>query len=321
MSVTHLARRLLIGWLLLGLLAPLLVGDVPLLARVDGSLQAPLLSGARAPGEALTWKAWWAGLPTVPDAGVAGKETGDDWALFPLWPQGPQEVAAEHFSARPSWSHPCGVDDVGRDQLARLVYGARTAALVAGGAVALAMLLGLMVGGLAGLRGGGADAVALRLIELFTCFPAILALLTVQSVIGGGALVVIVVLGLVQWPAVARVVRGELLALRARRDVEAARGFSESWVAILGLHLAPDLRGPLGVVAAILAVEAILAEATLGFLGFGLQPAGGVSWGAMLDAGRQQAHLGAWHLWLLPATALAVAALTLHAAVDRRAVR
>jgi peptide/nickel transport system permease protein len=116
-------------------------------------------------------------------------------------------------------------------------------------------------------------------------------------------------------------VRGELLALREQRFVEAARGFGESWWGVLGWHLAGQLRAPLGVVAALLAVEAILAEATLAFLGFGLQPAGGVSWGAMLDAGRQQAHTGAWHLWALPALALVVAALSLHAAVDRRALR
>ncbi|MBK8980302.1 MAG: ABC transporter permease [Planctomycetes bacterium] len=302
-----------LAWGLLGAVAPWLANDVPIVARADGVLRWPvaerLTDGfSEAPG-ARRWKDWWAELPV--DA------SGGDWAVMPPWTYGPGEVLPGQALDRPSASHPLGVDDAGRDQLARLLHGASTAFLVAFGSVLLSSCVGCVIGGLAGMRGARSvtDVVATRGIEVFTCFPAVLALLAGATYLGPGLPTVVAVLAAVQWPVFARVVRGELLSLRERPFVEAARGLGEGPLRILRRHLLPELRGPVLVAAAMVAAEAILAESTLTFLGLGLG-LGSVSWGAMLDQGRAQAYAGAWHLWLFPALALASAVIALYALAD-----
>jgi peptide/nickel transport system permease protein len=295
--------------------APLLANDVPLVARAGGGLRFPaLVSYLRDPGPApdgQAWKAWWAGLPAA---------AGEDFAIMPPWPFGPDEVDAGPALERPSAAHPLGVDDVGRDLLARLLHGARRALLVAVGVVALGLSIGFVAGGFAGLGGRLADFAALRLIEVFTCFPGLLAVLAVAAFVGGSLATIVLVLGLVSWTAFARVVRGELLSLRERPFVLAARGLGAGPLRLLFRHLMPQLRGPLLVTAAFVAAEAILVESTLTFLGLG---AGldSSSWGALLDQGRAHAAEGAWHLWVFPGAAVALVVVALHALGDRGRLR
>lgn len=290
--------------------APLIANDVPLVARADGTLRFPAFESlVRAPAPApdgRSWREWW----------IAQPEDGDAWAVMPPWPCGPREIQTGSALAGPSAEHLLGLDDVGRDVLSRLLHGARTALLVACGSVAIGLLVGGLLGGLGGLGGRWLDLVVLRLIELFACFPALLAVLAVAAFLGGSLATIVVVLGVVYWTAFARVVRGELLSLRQRPFVEAARGLGAGPVRLLFRHLLPRLGGPVAVAAAFLAADAILIESTLTFLGLG---AGldTVSWGAMLDQGRAQAHTGAWHLWVFPALAVASVVLLLHALGDR----
>lgn len=297
--------------LVIAVLAPLIANHVPLVARAGGELRFPafesyLRTPPLAPG-GVPWRDWWVALP----------EGSADWAVMPPWPHGPREVLAGTPLARPSLAHPLGVDDVGRDLLARLLHGARTALIVAIGAVVIGAVIGIVLGGIAGLGGRVADFLVLRLIELFTCFPALIAVLAVAAFLGGSLVTVVVVLGVVYWTAFARVVRGELLSLRERPFVAAARGLGAGPFRLLFEHLLPQLRGPVLVAAAFLAADAILVEATLTFLGLGAS-LDTVSWGAMLDQGRTHAHTGAWHMWVFPTLALAGVVLGLHALAERR---
>jgi ABC-type dipeptide/oligopeptide/nickel transport system permease subunit len=289
-----------------GALAPLIANDLPVIASVDGVVSSPALvdcvgRAPAPPGGALSWKHWWASLPSG----------ADDWAVMPLWPYGPFETLRSGVEPGPTAAHPFGLDDVGRDQLARLVHGARTAVLVAAGAVALAMLVGVLLGGFAGLGGRWCDVLVQRVIEVFTCFPALVAVIAAAAFFGGSRWTIVVVLATVQWTAFARVVRGELLSLRERPFVEVARGLGAGPLRLLAFHLLPALRGPVLITAAFLAAQAVLIEATLTFLGLGAG-LGTVSWGAMLQQGKVHAWTGAWYLWAFPGLAIAATVLALH---------
>lgn len=305
-----LAAPLLIAIAAIAVFGPFLANDVPLVARVDGRWRFPVVEDAHATlglaPNGGTWREWW----------VTRAEDDDDFAVMPPWFLGPFEVHADAVLDGPSRAHPFGVDDAGRDQLARLLHGARTALLVAFGTVLLSVSIGLLVGGLAGALGGLTDALLLRVIELFASFPALLVAMSCAALFGGSLTAIVVVLAIVQWTQVARVVRGELLALRGLPFVEAARGLGVGPLRLLFLHLLPQLRGPLAVTAAFVAADAIQVEATLSFLGLGAGLTT-VSWGAMLEAGRAHAFAGAWHAWTFPALALAITVLGLHGLANR----
>jgi peptide/nickel transport system permease protein len=301
-----------------GALAPFFAGDAPLVARAGGELRFPAFAAAvgrpAPPPAGETWLEWWTRL----DADDA------DWALFPPVPFDPAATAPAQVNAPPSWLHPLGNDDTGRDVCARLVHGARTATWVAVAVVLLAAAFGIPAGAVAGLRGGVLDSIMLRLVELCTCFPALLLVLAIAAFAGGSELAVIAVPAFVYWTSFARVVRGELLSLREREFVLAARGLGIGTAQLFVRHLLPIVLGPILVVAGFVAANAIAVESTLRFLGLGAS-LDRVSWGAMLAQGRQHAHTGAWHLWVVPSVALAATVLSLHAlfdpAVARRARR
>lgn len=298
-------RKGLVALALVAAAAPFLANDRPLVAKVDGAWSFPAFEtdaavAAAAPGGG-TWRDRWASMPAA---------EGDDWIIMPPWPHSPHEVCAAALEG-PSAEHPLGVDDVGRDVLARVLHGARTALWVGIGVAALAGVLGVVLGALAGLGGRAADACVRRAVEVFTCFPGLLAVLAVATLFGGSTLTIVLVLGGVAWTAFARIVRGELLSLRERPYVAAARDLGAGPLQLLFRHLAPALRGPVLATAAFVAAEAILVEATLTFLGLG-SGLGTVSWGALLDQGRAHAAEGAWHLWVFPGLAVAGTVIALH---------
>ncbi len=307
-----LSSFVLWSFLLVAALAPFLAGDRPFMARVAGELSFPGLSsylGTEEPGPAgQTWRQWWLSLDS----------SSEDWGIMPIWMQGPEEVHEDLFLAGPSDSHPLGNDDTGRDQLSRLIHGALRALTVALGTVCLGILIGVPLGALAGLRGGWTDILVLRAMEVFLCFPGVLAILAAAAFFGGSTWLVILVLGIVYWPAFARIVRGEFLSLREREFVHVARSLGISAPAILFRHMLPCIKGQVYVTAAFVAANAIIAESTLSFLGLG---AGlrEVSWGGMLAQGKTHAAGPAWHLWLFPAIVVVAVILSLHALADRMA--
>jgi peptide/nickel transport system permease protein len=309
MRRTRLLRWAAVLFVLLGLLAPFLANDVPLVARVAGSWSFPAVADCLGeptvgPND-LTWKQWWSRLP--PD--------GDDFVVMPPWPYGPQETDASRFHEGPSWSHPLGSDDTGRDVLSRLLHGAGLAVRIGGAAVLLGGLAGTLLGALAGRRRGIVDFLVLRLIEVFLCFPTLLFLLFATAFFGGSSLSLVLVMASLFWTSFARIVRGELLSLRERDFVQVARGLGVSEWHLLTRHLLPQVQSQIGVTAAFCFAAAIVAEATLSFLGLGTGAPS--SWGAMLRQGSAAASVGAWHLWLFPTAAIVTVVAGCHLFADR----
>src|ERR1700741_3346741 len=222
-----------------------------------------------------------------------------------------QDPAAINLPARldtPSRAHLFGTDELGRDIFSRIIYGARISMLV-GSCVVLASLgLGLIIGSIAGYYGGAIDRfVNIILMNAFLSFPGILIAIAFVAFRGPGIFNLVVALSLGGWVGYARLVRGQVLAAREREFVEAARALGASDLRIIARHILPNIIQPVIVQAAIGMAGAILAEATMSFLGLGVPPPT-ASWGAMLNDAR--AHLfDAPHLVLFPAIAVMLAVL------------
>jgi peptide/nickel transport system permease protein len=233
------------------------------------------------------------------------------FALFAPW-IAPQDPAAINLPARlsaPSHSHFFGTDELGRDIFSRIVFGARISMLV-GSCVVLASLgVGLIIGSIAGYYGGAIDRfVNVVLMNAFLSFPGILLAIAFVAFRGPGIFNLVLALSMGGWVGYARLVRGQVLAAREREYVEAARALGASDLRIIVRHILPNIIQPVIVQAAIGMAGAILAEATMSFLGLGVPPPT-ASWGAMLNDGR--AHLfDAPHLVLFPALAVMLAVLS-----------
>lgn len=203
--------------------------------------------------------------------------------------------------------HPLGTDDVGRDYLSRLIYGARTSMVVGLSVQAVAVIIGVSLGGLAGYLGGKVDFLVSRLIEVMTAFPGLLFAILLVTVAGGGLLNVIIALSVTSWIGIARLTRGQLLSLREKEYIEAARCIGVSKVKIVRSHLMPNALSPLLVAVSFGIPAAIFGEAGLSFLGIGVNDPI-ASWGKMV--GISQAYLPIyWHLALFPTVLIALSML------------
>lgn len=182
----------------------------------------------------------------------------------------------------PSRTHPLGTDNFGRDVFSRLIYGARISLAVAVGVVAVELLFGLTLGMLAGFKGGRLDNLVMRATDVMFAFPDILLAILITGTLGKSLVNVFLALALVGWPAMVRLVRSQVLGLRSREFVEAARAMGASEARIMLRHLLPNLLGPVVVAATVGMGAVILAESTLSFLGLGIQPPF-PSWGSMIN--------------------------------------
>jgi peptide/nickel transport system permease protein len=231
-------------------------------------------------------------------------------ALFAPWiaPQDPAHIDLPSRLSPPSLQHWCGTDELGRDILSRLVYGSRISMLVGSCVVATSLALGLIVGSIAGYYGGRIDRfINIVVMNAFLSFPGILLAIAFVAFRGPGIFNLVLALSLGGWVGYARLVRGQVLAVREREFVEAARALGASDLRIIVRHILPNIIQPVIVQAAIGMAGAILAEATMSFLGLGVPPPT-ASWGAMLNDAR--AHLfDAPHLVLFPAAAVMLAVL------------
>jgi len=233
------------------------------------------------------------------------------FAVFAPW-IAPQDPAAINLPARldpPSHLHLFGTDELGRDILSRVIYGARISMLVGSCVVATSLALGIVIGSIAGYYGGRIDRfVNVVLMNAFLSFPGILLAIAFVAFRGPGIFNLVLALSLGGWVGYARLVRGQVLATREREFVEAARALGASDLRIIVRHILPNIIQPVIVQAAIGMAGAILAEATMSFLGLGVPPPT-ASWGNMLNDGR--AHLfDAPHLVLFPALAVMLAVLS-----------
>jgi peptide/nickel transport system permease protein len=232
-------------------------------------------------------------------------------ALFAPWiaPQDPAFIDLPSRLSAPSHAHWFGTDELGRDILSRIIYGARISMLVGSCVVLVSLALGLIIGSIAGYYGGGIDRfVNVVLMNAFLSFPGILLAIAFVAFRGPGIFNLVLALSLGGWVGYARLVRGQVLAAREREFVEAARALGASDLRIVVRHILPNIIQPVIVQAAIGMAGAILAEATMSFLGLGVPPPT-ASWGTMLNDGR--AHLfDAPHLVLVPAAAVMLAVLS-----------
>jgi peptide/nickel transport system permease protein len=233
------------------------------------------------------------------------------FALFAPWiaPRDPAFIDLQARLDSPSHAHWFGTDELGRDILSRIIYGARISMLVGGSVVLISLAIGLVIGSVAGYYGGGIDRfVNVILMNAFLSFPGILLAIAFVAFRGPGIFNLILALSLGGWVGYARLVRGQVLAAREREFVESSRALGASDMRIIVRHILPNIIQPVVVQAAIGMAGAILAEATMSFLGLGVPPPT-ASWGTMLNDGR--AHLfDAPHLVLFPALAVMLAVLS-----------
>ena len=231
-------------------------------------------------------------------------------ALFAPWlaPQDPAYIDLPNRLQPPSAHHLAGTDELGRDILSRLIWGARISMFVGGGVVLCSLLLGLIVGSLAGYYGGAIDRfVNIVLMNAFLSFPGILIAIAFVAFRGPGIFNLVLALSLGGWVGYARLVRAQVLAIREREFVEAARALGAGDLRIIVRHILPNIIQPVIVQAAIGMAGAILAEATMSFLGLGVPPPT-ASWGSMLNDARS--HLfDTPHLVLFPAFTVMLAVL------------
>ena len=207
----------------------------------------------------------------------------------------------------PSWSYPLGTDDLGRDVLARILYGARISLLVGFVAVGIATTIGILLGSLAGYYGGWVDSLVMRFVDIMLCFPSFFLILAVIAFLEPSIWNIMIIIGLTGWMGVARLVRAEFLSLRERDFVVAARALGAKDGRIIFRHILPNAISPVLVSATLGVAGAILTESALSFLGIGVQPPT-PSWGNMLIAGKQT--LGtAWWLSAFPGLAILITVL------------
>jgi ABC-type dipeptide/oligopeptide/nickel transport system permease subunit len=207
----------------------------------------------------------------------------------------------------PSGAHIFGTDDQGRDEFHIILYGARTALTVGFVTAISSLLIGVPLGAIAGLRGGVFDFVIMRVVDIMAAFPQVLFALFIVAAIGPGLVNVIVAIGLLNWVLICRLTRAQVLTLRSREFVSAARALGVDERAIIWRHLIPNALGPLLVAVTIGIPVAIFTEAGLGFLGLGVDPTT-PDWGNMIANARQNISFY-WHLTLFPALALSITML------------
>lgn len=228
--------------------------------------------------------------------------------LAPLFaPYDPNFINARQVLEPPSWQHWCGTDDLGRDVLSRVIYGARISLKVGFVAVGIAVAIGVVVGLLAGYYSGIVDAVLMRIVDIMLCFPAFFLILAVITFLRPDIWYIMAIIGLTGWMGVARLVRAETLSIREMDYIMAARCIGCSNLRIIFRHILPNAMSPVLVSATLGIAGAILTESALSFLGIGVQPPT-PSWGNILTSGKDYIEF-AWWLSLFPGLAILVTVL------------
>ncbi|MFM8954348.1 MAG: ABC transporter permease [Actinomycetota bacterium] len=218
-----------------------------------------------------------------------------------------------------------GTDDIGRDLYSRLIFGIRVSLLIGLASALISVTLGSLIGAVAGFRGGKFDDVMMRITDLFLAFPFLVTLLVVRNVLGAvpwlkpltgemnSVRFIIVLFGIFGWMGVARIVRGQVLSLKEREFVEAARAVGASRRYIISRHLLPNSVGPIMVALTFSVVGAIIGESTLAFFGYGPQAGdGATSLGILVGAAKGAVQTGFWWLAVFPCFALIIIALSIN---------
>jgi peptide/nickel transport system permease protein len=214
----------------------------------------------------------------------------------------------------PSASNWLGTDELGRDLLSRILYGARISLLIGVLAVAIAVTVGTAIGAVAGYAGGWLDTVLMRTVDLFLSLPRLVLLITVMALFPPSVPLIVLVLGLTGWMGVSRLVRGQVLSVREREYIQAARALGFGPGRILGRHVLPNVATPIIVAATLGIGNAILAEAALSYLGLGVQPPIS-SWGSIIQSGADRLT-DAWWITTFPGLAIAFTVMSFNLVGD-----
>lgn len=229
----------------------------------------------------------------------------------------PYDPAATRFPAEvgPSPAHPFGTDRLGRDVLSRVMVGGRFSLAIGAIAVGLAVAVGVPLGAVAGYFGGWVDEAVMRLVDVLYAFPFLVLAIAVLAVLGQGFWRLVLALVVVGWIGYARLLRGEVLTVREREYVTAARAIGARDRRVIARHVLPNAIAPVIVQATLGIGTVVLAAAALGFLGLGLEP-GTAEWGAMLSRGRQSLLAGHWWITVFPGLAVFLFVLAINLVGD-----
>ena len=218
-------------------------------------------------------------------------------------PYDPIAVDASHGLERPSLTHLLGTDDLGRDVFSRVVYGARVSLTVGAISVSIGLLIGVSLGLLAGYLGGAADLLIMRAIDALLAFPALVLAISITAALGPQIQNAMIAIGIVAIPAYTRLTRGQVLSMREREFVTAARALGAEGPRVVLRHILPNILNPIIVQVTLSTAFAILAEAALSFLGLGAQPPT-PSWGQ--DINYSQRYLANQMWWMSAGPGLAI---------------
>jgi oligopeptide transport system permease protein len=207
----------------------------------------------------------------------------------------------------PTRDYPLGTDQLGRDMLSRMIYGARVSMLVGLGAQVIVILIGVPIGALAGFVGGRVDLLLTRFVDVMYAFPRLLFVILVMSMLGAGLSNIFIAIGLTGWVGIARQTRAQVLAIKEKEFVDGARALGAGAGRLLRRHILPNALTPIVVAVTFGIPEAIFTEAALSFIGVGINPPT-PSWGQMVGEGQQYLR-SAWHLCVFPSIAIAVTML------------
>ena len=224
-----------------------------------------------------------------------------------LAPYEPTEIHMTERLTPPCRAHPLGTDHLGRVIASRMTYGARISLSVGFVAVAISIIIGVLIGSVAGFYGGLVDTLLMRFVDIMMCFPAFFLILTVIALLGPNIWNVMFIIGLTSWMGTSRLVRAEFLSLKERDFITAAKALGLPNRRIIFRHILPNALAPVFVSATLGVAGAILTEAGLSFLGFGVQPPT-PSWGNILTEGRLYIF-DAWWLTVFPGLAILITVL------------
>jgi peptide/nickel transport system permease protein len=280
--------------------ADFVANDKPLMMRYGGKIYFPVIKDYAVWLGFSQWETQFQNIEFKEFARTNFKE--NDWAQFPPIRYSPNETHPREYLQRPSVAHLIGTDGVGRDAASRLVHGSRVSLSVGFVAVSIYLLIGWAVGAVAGYYGGVLDLIASRLIEIVLTIPTLFLIITIVAFLPPSIFNIMVVIGLTNWPRIARLTRGEFLKTKSLEYIVAARALGASDFRTIVRHFLPNTLAPVLVAATFGIASAILLESTLSFLGFGVPPST-ASWGSMLFDARQLLP-GAWWLTAFPGLAV-----------------
>jgi peptide/nickel transport system permease protein len=230
-------------------------------------------------------------------------------SLLAPWiaPYDPSTIDLKHVLAPPSFGHPLGTDQLGRDVLSRMIWGARISLKVGFVATGIAMLIGTILGAASGYYGRWVDATIMRFVDIMLCFPTFFLILAVIAILEPSIWNIMIVIGLTGWMGITRLVRADFISLKERDFISAARVIGASDFRIIFVHILPNAMASVLVATTLGIAGAILTESALSFLGIGVQPPI-PSWGNILTAGKDNIDI-AWWLSLYPGLAILITVL------------